>query len=47
MQCSRGHARTEERLLQAVPATGIVFPGAAQVFPIIVTPVAWMANLTN
>ncbi len=34
-QRSRGHARTAERLLQVVPATGIVFPGAAQVFRII------------
>jgi len=34
-QRSRGHARTEQRLLRAVPASGIDFPGAAQVFRII------------
>jgi len=34
-QRSRGHARTEERILQVAPATGIVFPGAAQAFRII------------
>lgn len=32
---SRGHGRTEERLIQPAPATGITFPGAAQVFRII------------
>ncbi len=31
---SRGHGRTEERLLSVVPATGIDFPGAQQVFRI-------------
>ena len=34
-QHSRGHGRTEERRLSVVPATGIEFPGAAQVFRII------------
>ncbi len=34
-QLSRGHARTEERRLTVVPATGIEFPGAQQVFRII------------
>jgi len=33
-QTSRGHGRTEERLIQVAPATGIGFPGAAQVFRI-------------
>ena len=32
---SRGHGRTEERLLSVVPATGIDFPGAQQVFRIV------------
>lgn len=31
-QHSRGHGRTEERRLSVVPATGIDFPGAQQVF---------------
>lgn len=31
-QHTRGHGRTEERRLSVVPATGIDFPGAAQVF---------------
>jgi len=31
---SRGHGRTEERLIEVVPATGITFPGATQVFRI-------------
>ncbi len=31
---SRGHGRTEERLITVAPATGIAFPGAAQVFRI-------------
>jgi len=34
-QSSRGHDRTEQRHLHVVPADGIVFPGAAQVFRII------------
>ena len=34
-QHTRGHGRTEERRLSIVPATGIDFPGAAQVFRII------------
>jgi hypothetical protein len=34
-QHSRGHGRTEERLLSVVPATGIDFPGAQQVFRIV------------
>lgn len=34
-QFSRGHGRTEERRLSVVPATGIDFPGAAQVFRVI------------
>jgi len=29
---SRGHGRTEERLIEVVPATGITFPGATQIF---------------
>lgn len=32
---SRGHARTEERRLTVVPATGIDFPGAQQVFRVV------------
>ncbi|HEX5542636.1 MAG TPA: ISAs1 family transposase [Micromonospora sp.] len=32
---SRGHGRTEERILTVVPATGIDFAGAAQVFRIV------------
>jgi len=32
---SRGHGRTEQRLIEVVPATGITFPGATQVFRII------------
>lgn len=32
---SRGHGRTEERRLAVVPATGIEFPGAQQVFRIV------------
>ncbi len=31
---TRGHGRTEERLIEVTPATGISFPGAAQVFGI-------------
>ena len=34
-QLSRGHGRTEERRLSVVPATGIDFPGAQQVFRVI------------
>ncbi len=34
-QHSRGHGRTEERRLSVVPATGIDFPGAQQVFRIV------------
>lgn len=34
-QHSRGHGRTEERRLSVVTATGINFPGAAQVFRIV------------
>jgi hypothetical protein len=34
-QHSRGHGRTEERWLSVVPATGITFPGAQQVFRIV------------
>ncbi len=34
-QHSRGHGRTEERRLSVVPATGINFPGAQQVFRIV------------
>lgn len=34
-QLSRGHGRTEERRLSVVPATGIEFPGAQQVFRIV------------
>jgi len=30
----RGHGRTEQRLIEVVPATGITFPGASQVFRI-------------
>ncbi len=29
---SRGHGRTEQRLIEVAPATGITFPGASQVF---------------
>ena len=32
---SRGHGRTEQRRLSVVPATGIEFPGAAQVFRVV------------
>jgi len=31
---SRGHGRTEQRLIEVTPATGIDFPGATQVFRI-------------
>jgi len=31
---SRGHGRTEERLITVAPATGVAFPGAAQIFRI-------------
>jgi predicted transposase YbfD/YdcC len=31
---SRGHGRTEERFIEVVPATGITFPGATQIFRI-------------
>jgi len=31
---TRGHGRTEERLIEVTPATGITFPGATQVFRI-------------
>jgi len=31
---SRGHGRTEQRLIEVVPATGITFPGATQIFRI-------------
>lgn len=34
-QLSRGHGRTEQRSLTTVPATGIDFPGAQQIFRII------------
>ena len=34
-QLSRGHGRTEERRLSVVPAIGIDFPGAQQVFRVI------------
>lgn len=34
-QHARGHGRTEQRRLSVVPATGIDFPGAAQVFRVI------------
>lgn len=34
-QRSRGHARTEQRILRAAPATGIAFPGAAQIFRVV------------
>lgn len=34
-QRSRGHGRTAEHLIQTAPATGIDFPGAAQVFRIV------------
>jgi predicted transposase YbfD/YdcC len=34
-QFSRGHGRTEQRTLTAVPATGIGFPGAQQIFRIV------------
>jgi hypothetical protein len=30
----RGHGRTEERLIEVAPATGITFPGATQIFRI-------------
>jgi len=33
-QRGRGHGRTEQRLIEVVPATGITFPGATQVFRI-------------
>ncbi len=29
---ARGHGRTEQRLIEVAPATGITFPGATQVF---------------
>ncbi len=31
---ARGHGRTEQRLIEVAPATGITFPGATQVFRI-------------
>jgi len=31
---SRGHGRTEQRLIEVTPATGITFPGATQIFRI-------------
>lgn len=35
IQTARGHGRTEERILRAVTAAGIDFPGAAQLFRIL------------
>lgn len=32
---SRGHGRTEQRLIQVVPATGVMFPGATQAFRVV------------
>lgn len=34
-QRSRGHGRTEERLIRVVPAVGVGFPGAARAFRIV------------